>query len=182
MSPAGCNFDEPVTQATLKVVGAFHGLSRARSDARRFPAIDPLDSWSKYASVVEQDRVEKMRALLRRGNEVLQMTKVVGEEGTAMADFLVYLKSELLDSAYLQQDAFSEVDSAVPVERQKIVCGVIEKIVDTDFAFDDKDVARRFFLTLSQAFKDWHQVKFDSPAFADGRAKIEALLAEQASR
>ena len=179
VSPAGGNFDEPVTQATLKVVGAFHGLSRARSDARRFPAIDPLDSWSKYSSVVDQGRVEKMRALLRRGNEVLQMTKVVGEEGTAMADFLVYLKSELLDSAYLQQDAFNEVDSAVPVERQKTVFDVIEKIVDTDFAFDDKDVARRFFLTLTQAFKDWHQVKLDSPAFAEGKAKIEALIKEQ---
>ena len=180
VSPAGGNFDEPVTQATLKVVGAFHGLSRARSDARRFPAIDPLDSWSKYPSVVEQDRVEKMRALLRRGNEVLQMTKVVGEEGTAMADFLVYLKSELLDSVYLQQDAFNEVDSAVPVERQKIVFDTLEGIIDTDFHFDDKDVARRFFLTMTQTFKDWHQVKFDAPAFAEGKAKIEALLAERA--
>ncbi len=179
VSPAGGNFDEPVTQATLKVVGAFHGLSRARSDARRFPAIDPLDSWSKYPSVVEQDRVEKMRALLRRGNEVLQMTKVVGEEGTAMADFLVYLKSELLDSVYLQQDAFNEVDSAVPVERQKIVFDTLEKIIGTDFAFDDKDVARRFFLTLSQAFKDWHQIPFDSDAFKQGQAKIAALLNEQ---
>ena len=179
VSPAGGNFDEPVTQATLKVVGAFHGLSRARSDARRFPAIDPLDSWSKYSSIVEQDRVEKMRTLLRRGNEVLQMTKVVGEEGTAMADFLVYLKSELLDSVYLQQDAFNEVDSAVPVERQKIVFDTLEKIIDTDFTFDDKDVARRFFLTLSQAFKDWHQIKLDAPAFTDAKAKIEALLKEQ---
>ena len=178
VSPAGGNFDEPVTQATLKAVGAFHGLSRARSDARRFPAIDPLDSWSKYVSVVEPARVERMRALLRRGNEVLQMTKVVGEEGTAMADFLVYLKSELLDSVYLQQDAFNEVDSAVPVERQKIVFDTLESIIDTDFAFDDKDVARRFFLTLAQAFKDWHQVKFDAPAFQEGKAKIAALLAE----
>ena len=176
VSPAGGNFDEPVTQATLKVVGAFHGLSRARSDARRFPAIDPLDSWSKYQSVVEQGRVEKMRALLRRGNEVLQMTKVVGEEGTAMADFLVYLKSELLDSVYLQQDAFNEVDSAVPVERQKIVFDTLEKIIDTDFTFDDKDVARRFFLTLSQAFKDWHQIPFGTDAFKEAQAKIAALL------
>jgi V/A-type H+-transporting ATPase subunit A len=182
VSPAGGNFDEPVTQATLKVVGAFHGLSRARSDARRFPAIDPLDSWSKYPSVVEQDRVEKMRALLRRGNEVLQMTKVVGEEGTAMADFLVYLKSELLDSVYLQQDAFNEVDSAVPVERQKIVFDMLEKIIDTDFAFDDKDVARRFFLTLAQAFKDWHQIPFGTDAFKEGQAKIAALLEEQSPR
>ncbi|MEG2725537.1 MAG: V-type ATP synthase subunit A, partial [Kiritimatiellia bacterium] len=91
VSPAGGNFDEPVTQATLKVVGAFHGLSRARSDARRFPAIDPLDSWSKYKSVIDQPRVEAMRGLIRKGSDVEQMMKVVGEEGTAMPDFLNYL-------------------------------------------------------------------------------------------
>ncbi|MBQ2346215.1 MAG: V-type ATP synthase subunit A, partial [Kiritimatiellae bacterium] len=84
VSPAGGNFDEPVTQATLKVVGGFHGLSRARSDARRYPAIDPLDSWSHYNSVIEQDRVEKARAILRKGNEIGQMMKVVGEEGTSL--------------------------------------------------------------------------------------------------
>ena len=91
VSPAGGNFDEPVTQATLKVVGAFHGLSRARSDARRFPAIDPLESWSKYKSVIEKDRVERVRKILRRGNDVAQMMKVVGEEGTSIQDFLEYL-------------------------------------------------------------------------------------------
>ncbi len=177
VSPAGGNFDEPVTQATLKVVGAFHGLSRARSDARRFPAIDPLDSWSKYESVVEQPRVEALRAVLRRGNEVLQMTKVVGEEGTAMADFLVYLKSELLDAVYLQQDAFHEVDSAVPVARQREVFDLLEKIINSEFDFgDDKDAARRFFLTMTQTFKDWHQAAKDSAAYGELKAKIEKLL------
>ena len=180
VSPAGGNFDEPVTQATLKVVGAFHGLSRARSDARRFPAIDPLDSWSKYSSVVDQDRVEHLRAVLRRGNEVLQMTKVVGEEGTAMADFLVYLKSELLDAVYLQQDAFHEIDSAVPVARQREVFDLLEKIIGSDFDFDSKDDARRFFLTLTQSFKDWHQSPKDSDVYASLKSKIENLLAEAA--
>ena len=80
VSPAGGNFDEPVTQATLKVVGAFHGLSRARSDARRFPAIDPLDSWSKYRSVIEQPRVGAMRTILRKGSGVEQ-TVCVWPEG-----------------------------------------------------------------------------------------------------
>lgn len=182
VSPAGGNFDEPVTQATLKVVGAFHGLSRARSDARRFPAIDPLDSWSKYSSVVEQPRVEALRSILRRGNEVLQMTKVVGEEGTAMPDFLVYLKSELLDAVYLQQDAFHEVDSAVPVARQREVFDLLEKIVDSRFGFADKDEARRFFLTMTQAFKDWHQAPFGSDAYKELKARIESALNETANR
>ena len=119
VSPAGGNFDEPVTQATLKVVGAFHGLSRARSDARRYPAIDPLDSWSKYPSVIEQPRVEAMRDLLRKGADVEQMMKVVGEEGTAMEDFMDFLKKELIDAVYLQQNAFNEVDACCPVARQR---------------------------------------------------------------
>jgi V/A-type H+-transporting ATPase subunit A len=93
VSPAGGNFEEPVTQATLKVVGAFHGLSRARSDARRYPAIDPLESWSKYPSIVPDNEVEYARQMLRQGNEVNQMMKVVGEEGTSIDDFVVYLKS-----------------------------------------------------------------------------------------
>lgn len=181
VSPAGGNFDEPVTQATLKVVGAFHGLSRARSDARRFPAIDPLDSWSKYGSVVEQERVERLRTVLRRGNEILQMTKVVGEEGTAMADFLVYLKSELIDAVYLQQDAFNEVDSAVPVKRQREVFGVIERIVGGEYAFSEKDEARRFFLSLTQTFKDWHQAPEGSGAYAQCKSRIEELLSENLS-
>ena len=115
VSPAGGNFDEPVTQATLNVVGGFHGLSRARSDARRYPAIDPLESWSHYNSVIEQDRVEKARAILRKGNEVGQMMKVVGEEGTSLEDFTTYLKAEFLDAVYLQQNAFSETDASTPV-------------------------------------------------------------------
>ena len=181
VSPAGGNFDEPVTQATLKVVSAFHGLSRARSDARRFPAIDPLDSWSKYTSVVDPDRVEKMRAILRRGNEIFQMTKVVGEEGTTMNDFLLYLKSELIDSVYLQQDAFNDQDSAVPVVRQQRVFETIEKIVNADFDFEDKDAARRFFLSLTQIFKDWHQTAWESDPFKEAEAKIHNLL-EEATR
>ena len=127
VSPAGGNFDEPVTQATLKVVGGFHGLSRARSDARRYPAIDPLDSWSHYNSVIDGDRVEKARTLLRKGNEVGQMMKVVGEEGTSLDDFTCYLKAEFLDAVYLQQNAFSESDATTPVARQKVMFDVVEK-------------------------------------------------------
>ena len=148
VSPAGGNFDEPVTQATLKVVGGFHGLSRARSDARRYPAIDPLDSWSHYSSVIEQDRVEKARTLLRKGNEIGQMMKVVGEEGTSLADFTTYLKAEFLDAVYLQQNAFSDSDATTPVARQKIMFDVVEKALFTDYRFEDKDETRTFFMGL----------------------------------
>jgi len=114
VSPAGGNFEEPVTQATLKVVGAFHGLSRERSDARKYPAIEPLSSWSKYEGVIKKQKVEYARSILFRGSEINQMMKVVGEEGTSIADYATYQKSELLDACYLQQNSFDPVDSSVP--------------------------------------------------------------------
>ena len=181
VSPAGGNFDEPVTQATLKVVGGFHGLSRARSDARRYPAIDPLDSWSHYNSVIEQDRVEKARALLRRGNEVGQMMKVVGEEGTSLEDFTVYLKAEFLDSVYLQQNAFSEADATTPVARQKAMFDVVEKALFTDCRFESKDETRRHFMDLQQTFIDWNDKPFESAEFKDIRSRlIEKIEAAKA--
>jgi V/A-type H+-transporting ATPase subunit A len=178
VSPAGGNFDEPVTQATLKVVGAFHGLSRARSDARRFPAVDPLDSWSKYTSVVENARVEKLRAQLRRGNDVAQMMKVVGEEGTAMPDFLHYMKAELIDAVYLQQNAFNDVDAATPVERQQAMFGQLEAVVALPLAFEEKTDARRLFQRLTQAFIDWNQSPSGTPEYAQRLATLDAILAE----
>ena len=165
VSPAGGNFDEPVTQATLKVVGGFHGLSRARSDARRYPAIDPLDSWSHYNSVIEQDRVERVRGILRRGNEVGQMMKVVGEEGTSIADFTTYLKAEFLDAVYLQQNAFSDNDATTPASRQRVMFDVVEKALLTEYPFTDKVETRKFFMDLQQAFIDWNDKAFDSAEF-----------------
>ena len=177
VSPAGGNFDEPVTQATLKVVGGFHGLSRARSDARRYPAIDPLESWSHYPSIIEQARVERARALLRKGNEVGQMMKVVGEEGTSLADFTDYLKSEFLDAAYLQQSAFSEVDASTPEDRQKTMFDVLEKALSANYAFADKDAARKFFLDLQQTFIDWNNTAAGTPEFDQRQKKLLAGIA-----
>ncbi len=180
VSPAGGNFDEPVTQATLKVVGGFHGLSRARSDARRYPAIDPLDSWSQYTSIIDTARVEKARTLLRKGNEVGQMMKVVGEEGTSLADFTDYLKSEFLDTVYLQQNAFSEVDASTPEERQKVMFDVVEKALFTEYKFTTNDEARAFFMSLQQVFIDWNNIKSDAPEFETAREGLLAKIAEAA--
>src|SRR5690606_14192492 len=91
VSPAGGNVEEPVTQATLKVVGAFHRLSSARAHARRYPAIDPLESWSKYPGVIAPEKVARAKALLHRGNEVRQMMTVVGEEGVSVEDYTAVL-------------------------------------------------------------------------------------------
>ena len=180
VSPAGGNFDEPVTQATLKVVGGFHGLSRARSDARRYPAIDPLDSWSHYNSVIEQDRVERARAILRKGNEVGQMMKVVGEEGTSLDDFTTYLKAEFLDAVYLQQNAFSEADATTPVARQKVMFDIVERALSATYSFTEKTAARKFFMDLQQTFIDWNDKTMDAPEFETLKAtlirKIENAL------
>ncbi|MCQ2367662.1 MAG: V-type ATP synthase subunit A [Kiritimatiellae bacterium] len=181
VSPAGGNFDEPVTQATLKVVGGFHGLSRARSDARRYPAIDPLDSWSHYNSVIEQTRVETARKILRKGNEVGQMMKVVGEEGTSLEDFTTYLKAEFLDAVYLQQNAFSDTDATTPVERQKIMFTVVEKALLSSYKLADKDTTRKFFMDLQQTFIDWNDKPMGSAEFETMKAQLIEKIETAAS-
>ena len=182
VSPAGGNFDEPVTQATIKVVGAFHGLSRARSDARRYPAIDPLESWSKYQGVCDPDLVAKARAMLRGGNEVGQMMKVVGEEGTSIADFVLYLKAELIDTAYLQQNSFDAVDSACSAERQRHVFGVLCDVLDAPMSFATRDDARTFFHRLTQTMRDWNGTAWDSDDFRAGEAKVREAVASVAPK
>ena len=178
VSPAGGNFEEPVTQATLKVVGAFLGLSRERSDQRRFPAIHPLDSWSKYEGIIDSKKVAEARHILANGVDVNNMMKVVGEEGTSIDDFVIYLKSEYLDAVYLQQDAYNEIDAACSAERQKYVFDKVYTILKTPMKFSEKDVARTFFLKLTQSTKDWNRVKFDSQEFKDLEQSIFASVKE----
>lgn len=176
VSPAGGNFEEPVTQATLKVVGCFLGLSRDRANARRFPSIHPLDSWSKYKSIVDPDKIQQARQTLQRGNEVNQMMKVVGEEGTLISDFAIYMKSELLDAVYLQQNTFDKVDGATSGERQKYVFGKVLDILATELEFDDKEEARTFFQNLRQKFIDWNYIKWDSDEFKNHEKEIDEML------
>ena len=179
VSPAGGNFEEPVTQATLKVVGAFHGLSRDRSDARRYPSIDPLESWSKYSSIIAKKQVDFARALYRRGAEVNQMMKVVGEEGTSLDDFVIYLKSEFLDAVYMQQDSFDEIEGASSVDRQKYIFAKIIGILGSSFSFEEKDEARNFFNTLRQNFIDMNYKEYKSVDFQKAEKTIEATLASK---
>ena len=179
VSPAGGNFEEPVTQATLKVVGSFHGLSRERSDARKYPAIDPLDSWSKYKSVIREDWVNYARKALRKGTEVGQMMKVVGEEGTSSEDFIAYLKSEFLDSVYFQQNSFDEVDASPSLERQTYVFKELLSILGSDFTLEGKDEARAYFNQLRQKFIDWNYSEWMSDAFKQNEADIKNLYASK---
>ena len=179
VSPAGGNFDEPVTQATLKVVGAFHGLARERSDARKYPAIDPLNSWSKYKSVIREDRVDFARSLFKSGQEVNQMMKVVGEEGTTTEDYIEYLKSDFLDSVYFQQNSFDEVDNSVSVERQTYTLEKVLRILGSDFDLKTKDDARSYFNSLRQLFIDWNYSTWKDDSFTDIEKKIDELYAQK---
>ncbi|MDD6338503.1 MAG: V-type ATP synthase subunit A [Lentisphaeria bacterium] len=179
VSPAGGNFEEPVTQATLKVVGAFLGLSRERSDARRFPSIHPLESWSHYHSIVHAEDLAFARATLRRGQEVNQMMKVVGEEGTTTDDFVVYLKSEFLDFVYLQQNTFDAVDAASDDKRQQYCFAKVIGVLKSEFKFDDKDQARRFFQELQLTFIDWNYIAFGSDKFKTQEEVIDAKIKER---
>ncbi|MDR1785591.1 MAG: V-type ATP synthase subunit A [Spirochaetaceae bacterium] len=175
VSPAGGNFEEPVTQATLKVVGAFHGLSRERSDARKYPAINPLDSWSKYKSVIREDWVAFVRSCFRRGTEVEQMMKVVGEEGTSLDDFVVYLKSDFIDAVYFQQNSFDETDSSCEVERQTYIFKALLKLIGSTFTLESKDDARAYFNQLRQRFIDWNYNLWQSGDFQATEQEIAAL-------
>jgi V/A-type H+-transporting ATPase subunit A len=178
VSPAGGNFEEPVTQATLKVVGAFHGLSRDRANARKFPSIDPLESWSKYSSFISRDLIDLARDILFKGNEISQMMKVVGEEGTSIEDFIIYLKSNFLDSIYLQQNAFDKVDAQTPAGRQEYVFKKVAEVLKGNYPFKDKDRARAFFYSLRQLFIDWNYKPWESSEFRDQEKNIDNFIAE----
>ena len=179
VSPAGGNFEEPVTQATLKVVGAFHGLSRERSDARKYPAIDPLESWSKYEGIIAKKDVSYAYSFVRRGSEINQMMKVVGEEGTTLDDYVIYQKGEFVDSCYYQQNSFDPVDATVSVNRQKHVFSVLLEILRADFALGDKKEARSFFNTLRQRFLDWNGTREDDPAYEKIEKEIRSFFTQK---
>ena len=172
VSPAGGNFEEPVTQGTLAVVGAFLGLTWARSNARRFPAIDPLISWSKYLEQMKEkldeidpewvSLIKRAQQLVFSGDEVKKRMDVVGEEGTSLADFTTYLKAEFLDSVYLQQNAFDKVDAYNTIERQVYTFKKVAKILEKDIAAKDKDDARNIFFRLTSLVKNWNSSAWQS--------------------
>ena len=179
VSPAGGNFEEPVTQATLKVVGAFHGLSRERSDARKYPAIDPLISWSKYKGVIDRTKTEYCKNFIHQGNEIGSMMKVIGEEGTTLDDYIIYLKAEMLDAVYLQQNSFDLIEANCGRLRQQYVTDKLIYVMGSEYALFSKDEAREFFNRMRQRFIDWNYAEFQSEVFKKGEAEIDALYNEK---
>ncbi len=189
VSPAGGNFEEPVTQASLAIVGAFHGLSRARSDARRYPAVDPLISWTKYLGPVSAElngrlsgwehKVRVCADLLRKSDEIGKRMEVVGEEGIALEDMLTYLKGELYDFCYLQQNAFDKEDAYCPLDRQVDMFTLIHELFEARFDFDSHDAARIFFLGLQNDMKNINFLPFQTKQYKEAIAAVKETIASR---
>jgi V/A-type H+-transporting ATPase subunit A len=187
VSPAGGNFEEPVTQATLATVKTFLGLSAERAYKRFYPAIDPLISWSRYLDQMRDwyaehlsptwvEDVKAAHALLHRGDEIYQMMQVTGEEGTTIEDFLTWQKSVFLDMVFLQQDAYDPVDSSMPLERQKRSFEMVKAVVEADFDIDDRDVAQDFFTRLISLYKNLNYSPDNSAEYARYLREVEDLV------
>ncbi|OPY86237.1 MAG: V-type sodium ATPase catalytic subunit A [Smithella sp. PtaU1.Bin162] len=186
VSPAGGNFEEPVTQNTLKVVGAFHGLSRTRSDQRRYPAIDPLISWSLYLGQMRAslntrhekwvELVQEAHNLIFKGNEIHQMMLVVGEEGIGIDDLVLYHKSEIVDAVCLQQDSFDKVDQATSRERQISDFLLLMDMVHHPFKFESKEQAKNQITHLQNLFFQLKYCPFGAEDYQRYRSEIEAIL------
>jgi V/A-type H+-transporting ATPase subunit A len=187
VSPAGGNFEEPVTQSTLATVKCFLGLSYDRAYKRFYPAIDPLISWSRYLDQlsgwykrnIDPDWVNKIKSLqklLSQGDGIQQMMEVTGEEGVSIKDYVTYQKSLFLDMVYLQQDAFDEVDASTPLERQLETLNRIYSLISRDYNFSDKAEARSYFVRLTGLFKNLNYTPTDSPDHARSLKEIDQLM------
>jgi V/A-type H+/Na+-transporting ATPase subunit A len=186
VSPAGGNFEEPVTQSTLATVKCFLALSYERAYKRFYPAIDPLISWSRYREQLQPffdaqmdpkwtESVSKMLGLLREGSDILQMMQVTGEEGITTEDYVIYQKALFLDMVYLQQDAFDKVDVTVPIARQKQMFLLCQRLLDREYRFRDKVQVREFFTKLTGLFKNLNYSQTDTPDFNRYLQQIEEL-------
>lgn len=192
VSPAGGNFEEPVTQATLATVKTFLGLSYDRAYRRFYPAIDPLTSWSRYLDQLAPwfnkeigpnwtDDVKQLNALLEQGDAIYQMMQVTGEEGISVEDYVVWQKATMVDMVYLQQDAFDDVDVSVPLDRQVESFTFLKGLVDREYAFAGKDQVRDFFTRLTGLYKNWNYSAPESPDYARYRGEMEQLAADHAA-
>jgi V/A-type H+-transporting ATPase subunit A len=187
VSPAGGNFDEPVTQSTLGTVKTFLGLSSARAYKRFYPAVDPLLSWSRYLDQLRPyfdqhlqpgwtDAVRALSQLLSQGDSIYQMMQVTGEEGITLEDYVTYQKALLLDMAYLQQDAYDPVDASVPLERQQEVFSLVRGLLQRDYPFKGKDEARSFFTQLTGLLKNLNYAPRDAQEYTAYQAQIDELV------
>ena len=178
VSPAGGNLKEPVTESTKKAARCFYALEQNRADQKRYPAVNPIDSYSKYLEYpeiksyldeyVEKGWVEKvMRAknYIRRGREMADQINILGDDGVPMSYHEAFWKSELIDFAFLQQDAFDAIDALTPLERQKFMLDLILALCDRPFEFDNFDECRNFFKELINTLRQMNYTEFKGEKF-----------------
>ncbi len=189
VSPAGGNFEEPVTQATLGTVKAFLGLSSERAYRRAYPAVDPLISWSRYRQQLSDwfvgecgagwnARVDRFASLMRAGEQVEQLIKVTGEDGVTLDDYVTMQKEGLIDTIFLQQNAMDAVDAFNALDRQRASAELLETLLDHDWRFADKEEARTTFARLTAEFRNLNSAPWDSDNYRLQEAKLLQLLTD----
>jgi len=195
VSPAGGNLKEPVTESTKKAARCFYALAQARADSKRYPAIDPLDSYSKYLEYpeirsyldehIEKDWVDLVyegKTIVQRGKEANDQINILGDDGVPVDYHERFWKSELIDFVILQQDAFDEIDANCPLERQKTMYKMVIDICRRDFEFADFDECSKFFKGLINLFRQMNYSEWQSEKFEEYRRQVETLVNEQATK
>lgn len=189
VSPAGGNLKEPVTESTKKAARCFYGLEQNRADQKRYPAVNPIESYSKYLEYPEiiswlDEHVEhgwvanvtKAKNLLRRGREANEQINILGDDGVPVTYHVSFWKSELIDFVFLQQDAFDETDALCPMDRQKYMLDLVLDICGIDFDFEDFEKCREFFKELINDLRQMNYTKFHSEEFENYASKIHKLI------
>jgi V/A-type H+-transporting ATPase subunit A len=185
VSPAGGNFEEPVTQSTLAAVKCFLGLSYDRAYKRFYPAIDPLLSWSRYRQQLKPwaaehlgadwtERVDELSALLARGDEIARMEQVTGEEGISVEDYVLMEAARFVDMVFLQQDAFDDIDASMPLETQRALFDRVYHVAKRDYAFDDKEAVRHHFTKMTSLFKN---LNYAAPGSGEASDLVKEIAA-----
>ncbi len=190
VSPAGGNLKEPVTESTKKAARCFYALSQQRADSKRYPAIDPLESYSKYLEypeireyldrLVENEWVEKVnegKTIVQRGKEANDQINILGDDGVPVEYHERFWKSELIDFVILQQDAFDSIDANCPLERQKYMYNMVLDVCSRNFSFADFQECSSFFKGLINLFKQMNYAEWQSEKFEDYRKQIEEMVA-----
>ena len=192
VSPAGGNLKEPVTESTKKAARCFYGLSQNRADKKRYPAVDPVDSYSKYLEYPEivayldekvekgwADKVTKTKYIIRKGKDAYEQINILGDDGVPIAYHEQYWKSELIDFVILQQDAFDEIDSSTPLERQKYMLDLVLDICDRSFKFDDFEQCGTHFKNIINICKQMNYSEFKSEAFNNYMEQLRKELSHE---
>ncbi len=191
VSPAGGNLKEPVTESTKKAARCFYALEQNRADQKRYPAVNPIESYSKYLEypeiaeymekTVEEGWVEKVKTIkniIRRGKEANDQINILGDDGVPMSYHETFWKSELMDFAFLQQDAFDAIDCITPLERQKYMVDLLLDICDKTFEFEDYEVCRNFFKEMINILRQMNYSEFKSEAFNKYQESLSNLISE----